>query len=276
MLIDSHCHLDFPDYRQDLHHVVARARQAGVGCMLTISTHVSTCAHVLTIAEQYDEIYCTVGIHPHEVKREAPISVEQLLNLAKHPKVVGFGETGLDYYHTRSQNDNQKQSFRVHITAARQANLPVIIHSRDADGDMASILQEEMARRPFTGILHCFSSGSALAALAVRLGLFVSFSGIITFRNAAALGEVVRRLPLQSILIETDAPFLAPMPFRGQRNEPAFIVHTAERVSALKNSTLDEISCVTTNTFLNLFKKIDRVHLENIFLKKLLLKKNVP
>ncbi len=270
MLVDSHCHLDFPDYRHDLHQVVLRARKAGIGCMLNISTQVSRLEQVLAIAEKYEDVYCTVGIHPHEVKREAPISVAQLINLAQHPKVVGFGETGLDYYHTRSQPHDQKQSFRVHITAARQAGLPVIIHSRDADDDMGSILKEEMSLGPFTGILHCFSSGYALAALAVRLGLFVSFSGIITFRNAGKLGEVVRRLPFHSLLIETDAPFLAPVPLRGQRNEPALVVHTAAKVSALKERTMAEVSGVTTNNFMNLFTKIDRVHLEWNFSKKII------
>ncbi len=259
MLVDSHCHLDFPDYRQDLDEVVIRARNAGVGCILNVSTKISTFEHVLAIAEKYEDVYCTVGIHPHKVKGESPISVAQLINLAIHPKVVGFGETGLDYYHTRSQHNDQKQSFRVHITAARQAGLPVIIHSRDADDDMASILKEEMSLGPFTGLLHCFSSGYSLAALAVRLGLFVSFSGNITFRNAGALGEIVRRLPLHSLLIETDAPFLAPVPRRGQRNEPALVVHTAARVSALKETTMAEVSWVTTHNFLNLFTKIDRI-----------------
>ncbi|KAF0116690.1 MAG: TatD DNase family protein [Rhodospirillaceae bacterium] len=256
MLVDSHCHLDFPDYAEDLESVIERARQAGVGRMLTISTHVSRFERVLAVAERYEEVYCTVGIHPHEAGREAPVTPEDLVALARHPKVVGFGETGLDYFYEHSPRDSQQRSFRVHIAAARQAALPVIIHSREADEDTAAILREEMAKGSFRGLLHCFSSGPALAVLAIKLGLFVSISGIITFRKAEALSAIVCDLPLDRLLVETDAPFLAPVPQRGWRNEPAFVVHTAAKVAAIKGVPGAEFSRVTTDNFFNLFTKI--------------------
>ncbi|VBB68538.1 Putative deoxyribonuclease YcfH [invertebrate metagenome] len=263
MLVDSHCHLDFPDYRTDFGQVLKRARQAGIGCMLTIATHASGFTRVLAVAEQHKDVYCTVGIHPHEVGREAPISVAQLVNLAQHPKVVGFGETGLDYRSAHSSHADQQQSFRVHIAAARHVGLPVIIHSRDADEDMVTILQEEMAAAPFAGLLHCYSSGPALATIAIKLGLFVSISGIVTFQKAERLGKIVSSLPITHLLIETDAPFLAPVPRRGQRNEPAFVVYTAAKVADLKGITMAEVACATTQNFLHLFTKIDSVLLKN-------------
>ncbi|KAF0140585.1 MAG: TatD DNase family protein [Rhodospirillaceae bacterium] len=259
MLVDSHCHLDFPDYANDLDQVVWRARQAGVGCMLTISTHVSRFGQVLAVAERYDDVYCTVGIHPHEAGRETPVAVERLVELARHPKVVGFGETGLDYFYEHSPRADQQRSFRVHVAAARQTGMPVIIHSRDADDDTATLLKEERTKGPFAGLLHCFSSGPALAVLAIELGLFISISGIVTFRKAEALQAIVRTLPLDHLLVETDAPFLAPVPRRGQRNEPAFVTRTAAKVAELKGLPMAELSRVTTRNFLNLFRKIDRV-----------------
>ena len=264
MLVDSHCHLDFPDYADDLASVIERARRAGVGCMLSISTHVSRFERVLAVAERYEEVYCTVGIHPHEAGREAPVTPEDLMALARHPKVVGFGETGLDYFYEHSPRDSQQRNFRTHIQAARQAALPVIIHSRDADEDTAAILQEEMAKGSFHGLLHCFSSGQALAALAIELGLFVSLSGIITFRKAEILSAIVRDLPPDRLLVETDAPFLAPVPQRGRRNEPAFVVHTAAKLAALRGDSGAEIARATTNNFFDLFTKIDRDLFENV------------
>lgn len=234
MLVDSHCHLDFPDFADELDQVVERARQSGIGLMLTINTHVSRFPRVLTVAERFDDVYCTVGIHPHEAGNEPATDAETLIRLAEHPKVVGFGETGLDYYYDKSPRDRQRDSFRVHIDAARRTGLPVIIHTRDADDDMAQILTEEMAKGAFPGLVHCFSSGPQLADLAVELGLFISVSGIVTFKKAEALQQVIASVPLDRLLVETDCPYLAPIPYRGKRNEPAYVAHTAAKVAELK------------------------------------------
>lgn len=259
MLVDSHCHLDFPDFASDLDGVVERARLAGVSLMLTISTHVSRFEQVLAVAERFADVYCTVGIHPHEAGKEPPVDAARLLALARHPKVVAFGETGLDYFYEHSPRMDQQKSFRVHIAAAREAGLPVIIHTRDADEDVARILQEEMAIGPFTGLVHCFSSGAALAETALGLGLSLSISGIATFNKATALREVIRDVPLDRLLVETDAPYLAPVPKRGKRNEPAFVAHTAAKVAEIKGVSAETLAQATTANFLRLFSKVGRV-----------------
>jgi len=258
MLVDSHCHLDFPDFADELDQVVERARAGGVGLMLTINTHVSRFPRVLAVAERYDDVYCTVGIHPHEAGAEAEIDADTLIRLADHPKVVGFGETGLDYYYDKSPRDRQRASFRAHIAAARRIGLPVIIHTRDADADMAEILTEEMAKGVFPGLVHCFSSGPELADLAVKLGLYISISGIVTFKKAEALQQVVAGLPLDRLLVETDCPYLAPIPYRGKRNEPAYVAHTATKVAELQGITIDALADATTANFRALFTKVGR------------------
>ncbi|MBR9970571.1 TatD family hydrolase [Magnetospirillum sulfuroxidans] len=258
MLVDSHCHLDFPDFADELDQVVERARAGGVGLMLTINTHVSRFPRVLAVAERYDDVYCTVGIHPHEAGAEAEIDADTLIRLADHPKVVGFGETGLDYYYDKSPRDRQRASFRAHIAAARRIGLPVIIHTRDADADMAEILTEEMAKGAFPGLVHCFSSGPELADLAVKLGLYISISGIVTFKKAEALQQVVAGLPLDRLLVETDCPYLAPIPYRGKRNEPAYVAHTATKVAALQGISIDALADATTANFRTLFTKVSR------------------
>lgn len=258
MLVDSHCHLDFPDFAEELDAVVDRARAAGVGKMLTINTHVTRFERVLAVAERFDEVYCTVGIHPHEAGTEPAAEVERLVELAAHPKVVGFGETGLDYFYDKSPRDRQQASFRAHIAAAQRTGLPVVVHTRDADGDTAAILAEEMAKAPFTGLIHCFSSGRELAENAMELGLYISLSGIITFKKAEALQETVRGLPLDRLLVETDCPYLAPIPYRGKRNEPAYVAHTAAKLADLLGVPVSEVERSTTDNFLKLFTKVPR------------------
>ena len=256
MLVDSHCHLDFPDFADELDQVVERARNGGVGLMLTINTHVSRFPRVLAVAERFDDVYCTVGIHPHEAGSEPATDAETLIRLADHPKVVGFGETGLDYYYDKSPRDRQRDSFRVHIDAARRTGLPIIIHTRDADDDMAQILTEEMAKGAFPGLVHCFSSGHQLADLAIELGLFISVSGIVTFKKAEALQQVIASVPLDRLLVETDCPYLAPIPYRGKRNEPAYVTHTAAKVAELKGISPEALAAATTANFLSLFSKV--------------------
>jgi TatD DNase family protein len=258
MLVDSHCHLDFPDFQQDLDALLERAAAAGVGLMVSIGTKISEFGKILALAERYENVYCTVGIHPHEAGREAKTDAARLISLANHPKVIGFGETGLDYFYDHSPRDQQRAAFRCHIQAARESGLPVIVHTRDADEDTASILQEEAAKGPFTGLIHCFSSGQQLAEIAIDLGLYVSLSGIITFNKSEALRDTVRTLPLERLMVETDAPFLAPVPKRGKRNEPAFVVHTAAKLAGLMGIEADVMARITTDNFFRLFTKVPR------------------
>jgi TatD DNase family protein len=252
MLVDSHCHLDFPDFAAERDAVVARARTAGVGTMLTICTRLDQFDGVRAIAEAYEDIWCSVGAHPHEAGDHAALLKDQLLALTEHPRVVGIGETGLDFHYDLSPRDIQERVFRIHIAASRASGLPLIIHAREADRDIAQILEEE---RPPPGVLHCFSSGRALAETAIKLGFYISISGIVTFRNAEELRGTVRDLPLDRLLVETDAPYLAPVPYRGKRNEPAFVAATAAAVAALKGVDPDDIATVTHDNFFRLFTK---------------------
>lgn len=256
MLVDSHCHLDFPDFSGELPDVLARAGNADVGLMLTICTHVTRFPQVKALAEAHDKVWCTVGIHPHEAGNEPETDAASLMALAEHPKVVGFGETGLDYYYDHSPREAQQRAFRAHIAAARRTGLPVVIHTRDADADMAAILREEMAAGPFPGLIHCFSSGPELAELAIGFGLYLSFSGIITFKTAEPLRETLKGVPLDRILVETDAPYLAPIPKRGKRNEPAYVSYTAARIAEVKGLGPQQVGEATTANFLRLFSKV--------------------
>ncbi|MFC3677442.1 TatD family hydrolase [Ferrovibrio xuzhouensis] len=258
MLIDSHCHLDFPDFAEERDAIITRARQAGIGLMLTISTRLDQFDRVLAVAEAYPDIYCTVGVHPHEADDHPDVTAAKLVALASHPKVVGIGETGLDYFYDHSDREAQKRCFLAHITAARDTGLPVIIHTRDADDDTAAILDAEMAKGKFKGLLHCFSSGHALAELAVRHDMMVSFSGILTFNKARGVQESAVALPMGNLLVETDAPYLAPVPLRGKRNEPSYVVHTAAFLAKLKGVGVGEITEQTTQNFLRLFDKVPR------------------
>ena len=258
MLVDSHCHLDFPDYDEERDAVIARSREAGVGCMLTIATRLSKFDGVRNIAEAYEDIYCTVGVHPHSAGDEGQSDAAALIELARHPKVVGIGETGLDFYYDKSPREAQTANFIAHIEAARQTGLPLVVHSRDADQEMADILSHEMEKGAFSAVMHCFSSGRQLAEKAIELGFFISLSGILTFKVADDLREIVKGLPLDRLLVETDAPFLAPVPHRGRRNEPAFVVETAARLAALKDLDPDRLAEVTSDNFFRLFNKINR------------------
>jgi len=258
MLVDSHCHLDFPDYTGTVDDVVARARAAGVGTCLTIGTELKRFDGVRAVAEKFADVWCSVGVHPHESEKEPLDSSAALVRAAAHPKVVGLGETGLDYFYEHSARDPQRQNFRAHIQAARQTGLPVIVHTRDADDDTIAILEDEMARGAFTGLIHCFTGTRRLADAALALGLYISVSGIATFKKSQDLRDVVATVPLERLLVETDAPFLAPVPHRGKTNEPAFVVHTAAMLAKLKGITPQELAEATTGNFFRLFTKVAR------------------
>ena len=254
MLVDSHCHLDFPDFEGEIDALVERAREAGVGCLVTICTRPRQADAVIALAERHENVFCAIGLHPHHVAAEGMPEEGDLVALARHPKVVGLGETGLDYHYDRSPRDLQQESFRRHIRAAAKAAVPFIVHSRNADTDTASILEEEAAGQ-VPGVMHCFSSGRALADTALELGLYVSLSGIVTFRNSTALREIAADIPLDRLLVETDAPFLAPVPMRGKRNEPAYVVHTAAVTADLKGVSAEEFAAASTDNFFRLFTK---------------------
>jgi TatD DNase family protein len=255
MLVDSHCHLDFPDFAAERDAVIARAREAGVGTMLTISTRLDQFAGVRAIAETYDDIWCSVGAHPHEAADHEATTARQLADLAAHPRVVGIGETGLDFHYDLSPRDVQERVFRAHIAVANKTGLPLIIHAREADDDIARILREEA---PPPGVMHCFSSGRGLAEAALDIGFYISISGIVTFKNAEDLRAIVRDLPLDRLLVETDAPYLAPVPYRGKRNEPAYVAATGAAVAALKGIDLAKLAAATTDNFFRLFGKAQR------------------
>jgi TatD DNase family protein len=256
MLVDSHCHLDFADFAAEREAVVTRARAAGVGAMLTIGTRLDEFEGVRAIAESDPDIWCSVGAHPHEAADHADLLPDRLVTLTAHPKVVGIGETGLDFHYDLSPRDTQERVFRTHIAASRTTGLPLIIHAREADSEIARILDE---RRPPPGVLHCFSSGRALAEAALALGFYISISGIVTFKNADDLRAIVRDLPLDRLLVETDSPYLAPAPYRGKRNEPAFVKATAAAVAALKGVEPERLAAVTSANFFRLFAKATAV-----------------
>ncbi len=255
MLVDSHCHLDFEAFDGDRDETIARARAAGIGRMVTICTRISRFEPILEIARAFGIVDCTLGVHPHHVADEGIVPAERLLAGAGLPEVVGIGETGLDYHYDRSPREDQRQSFRNHVAAARATGLPLIVHSRDADQDMIEILSQEMDKGRFTGVLHCFSSGRALAERALELGLYISFSGILTFKKSEELRQIARVVPMNRVLVETDAPFLAPVPNRGKRNEPCLVVHTAAKIAEIKRLDVEEITRETTDNFFRLFKK---------------------
>jgi TatD DNase family protein len=258
MLIDSHCHLDFLDFASELDDVVTRARAAGIASMVTISTRVRRFADVLAIAERFPEVYCSVGTHPHYAHEELDITAADLIARTKHPKVVALGEAGLDYHYDRSPRDAQERGFRTHIAAARETGLPLVIHSREADADTARILEEETGQGAFPAVLHCFTGGPDLARRAIALGLSISFTGILTFKNSTALRAIAAELPADRILVETDAPYLAPLPFRGKRNEPAYVVETAKILAETRGVSFDEIAQQTSENFFRLFGKVPR------------------
>ncbi len=256
MLVDSHCHLDFEDFAEELDEIVQRARDAGIGRMVTISTRVKKFPQVLAIAERFDDVYCSVGTHPHRADKELDVAIADLVKLTDHPKVVAIGEAGLDYFYEYSPREAQAEGFRNHIAAARETGLPLVIHSRDADEDMAEILTEETGKGAFPFILHCFSSGRALAETGIELGGYVSFSGILTFGRSQDIRDIARDLPTDRLLVETDSPYLAPPPYRGKRNEPSYVVNTARVLAETRGVSEEEIAATTTENFFRLFSKV--------------------
>ena len=258
MLIDSHCHLDFPELTSDEAGVLARAKTAGVAGMLTIGTRLDQFDRVRAIAERHGNVWCSVGVHPHEAEEEGQSAPDRLIPAAQHPKVVGIGETGLDFYYEHSPRAKQEESFRTHIAASRQTGLPLIVHTRNADAETGDILEDEYGKGAFPGLIHCFSSGAEVARRALALGFYISISGIVTFKAAEDLRTIVRELPLDRLLVETDAPYLAPIPKRGKTNEPAFVAHTAAKVAELKGVSLAELEAATTDNFFRLFGKAER------------------
>ncbi|MGB6543381.1 MAG: TatD family hydrolase [Xanthobacteraceae bacterium] len=258
MLVDSHCHLDFPDFAAELDAVVARARDAGVERMVTISTRVRRHDAVLAIAERFADVFCSVGTHPHYAHEELDLTAADLVLRTRHPKVIALGEAGLDYHYDNSPREAQERGFRTHIAAARETGLPLVIHSREADDDTARILEEEMGQGPYSAVLHCFTGGRDLARRAVALGHFISFTGILTFRNSEALRAIAAELPADRILVETDAPYLAPARLRGKRNEPAYVVETAKVLAETRRVSFEEIARQTTDNFFRLFTKVPR------------------
>ncbi len=255
MLVDSHCHLNFPDFKDNLDEVVSRAVAGDVAYMQTICTKLAEFPNILTIAKQYPNIWCSVGVHPNNVADEELVTAEKLVALANDPKVIGFGETGLDYHYEHSQREKQQLSFIEHIKASQSAGLPIIVHTRAADDDTIDILHQQMKNGKFIGLIHCFSTGAQLAHAAIEMGMYISISGIVTFKKATELQDIVKDLPLESLLVETDAPYLAPMPHRGKTNEPAFTRLTAQFIADLKGISYEEVAKVTTRNFFDLFNK---------------------
>jgi TatD DNase family protein len=258
MLIDSHCHLDFPDLKPEREGLLARARAADVRLMVTISTRVRRFDEVLGIAEAHDNVFCSVGTHPHNAAEEPDVTAEDLISLAQHKKVVAIGEAGLDYHYDNSPRDLQEKGFRTHIAAARETKLPLVIHAREADDDIARILEEEAAKGAFPFVLHCFTGGPELAKRGLALGGYLSFSGVLTFKSAENLRAIAKEAALDRILVETDAPYLAPEPLRGRTNEPSYVVHTAAKLAATRGLSADEIAAATTENFFRLFSKVPR------------------
>jgi TatD DNase family protein len=258
MLVDSHCHLDFPDFAAELDAIVARAGAAGVGHMVTISTRVRRHAQVLAIAERFPNVTCSVGTHPHHAHEELDITAADLVERARHPKIVAIGEAGLDYHYDFSPRDAQSQGFRAHIAAARETGLPLVIHSRQADDDTARILEEETGKGAFKAVLHCYTGGPELARRAVALGCHIGFTGIVTFKNSGDLREIAKSVPADRFLIETDSPYLAPLPYRGKRNEPAYVAEVAKVLAHVRGVTPEEIARQTTENFFKLFAKVPR------------------
>ncbi len=258
MLIDSHCHLNYPALA-DTAGVIARAKEAGVMLMQTISTKRSDFAEVKRLAESYPEIYCSIGVHPHDAGDHEDISESELLEAATHPRVIGIGETGLDFYYEHSPRDIQTELFRRHIRVARALDLPVIVHSRDADAETVAVLKQEHEEGgPFRFLIHCFSSTQYLSDESVKLGGYISLSGIITFKKSQALRDAAATVPLDRLLVETDSPYLAPEPHRGQPCEPAYTAYTAKKLAEIKAIPLDEVTNVTTENFFRLFSKAER------------------
>ncbi|WP_319568623.1 TatD family hydrolase [Cohaesibacter marisflavi] len=258
MLVDSHCHLDFPDFKEELDDVVRRAELAGVGHMVTICTRIKKFDEIKAIAERYDNVFCSVGSHPHNADEELDYSAEDIAKLAEHPKCVAIGEVGLDYFYDNAPREAQAEGFRRHIKAARMTGLPLSIHTRDAEDDTIAILKEGMEEGAFPALLHCYSSNRELAMRSLEMGLYISLSGILTFKRSQEIRDTIKDVPLDRLLVETDAPYLAPMPYRGKRNEPSYVVNTAQVLADVKGVSLEDITKITTDNFFRLFSKATR------------------
>jgi TatD DNase family protein len=255
MFVDSHCHLNYEGLAEDQAGVLARARAAGVSRMLNISTRAAEWDEVIGAAEREPDVVASVGVHPHDADTHADVETSTLVERARHPKVVGIGETGLDFYYDRSDRDRQRASFRAHIAAARETGLPLIVHTREAEADTHAILSEEMGKGAFTGVIHCFTASRDFADRAMDLGFYISMSGIVTFKNARDLQDTAKTIPLDRLLIETDAPFLAPVPHRGKPCEPAFVADTARFLAGLRGEPIETLAGATAANFYRLFSK---------------------
>jgi len=253
MLIDSHCHLNYDDFGDDFDLVIQRAKDVGIMKMLTICTELKEAQAILDLANSRDELWCTVGVHPHEAKEavEQGDLYEMLKHFTQFDKVIGLGETGLDYYYEHSPKVEQQEAFKTHIRLAKETGLPLIVHTRDAEEDTIAMLRAEQGN--ITGVIHCFSGSQWLAEQSLELGFYISISGIVTFNKAQGIRDTVMTVPLDRLLVETDAPYLAPVPKRGQRNEPSYMIHTAQKVAELKGVAMDELAAVTTSNFERLF-----------------------
>ena len=255
MIIDTHCHLDFEEFKEDFNDVLLNAKNNNVFGMQTICTKIDEFPKIINITKKHPNIWCSIGTHPHNADKEKDITKENIIKLCLNDKVIGIGETGLDYYYENSNKENQINSFLKHIEVARITNLPLIIHARDADHDIIQILTEEYNKSPFSGVIHCFTASYELAKAALSIGFYISFSGIITFKNADEIRDSCKKIPIDRILVETDAPFLAPVPFRGNRNEPSYITETIKKVAEIKDLSIEEVINITTHNFFNLFKR---------------------
>lgn len=255
MFIDSHCHLNYKGLVEQEREVLARARANGVQGMLNISTRESEWDAVIGLAEREPAVWASVGIHPHEADQHGDMTSAKLVEKARHPDVIGIGETGLDYYYDYSDREQQQACFRQHIAAARESGLPIIVHTRDAEEDTARIMREEMEQGAYSGVIHCFTASADFARIALDLGLYISLSGIVTFKNAKDLQEIAQTIPDDRLLIETDSPFLAPVPHRGRTCEPSFVSDTAHFLAELKNIEIESLAAQTTSNFFRLFSK---------------------
>ena len=256
MLIDSHCHLNYKGLIEDQKNVLERSRAAGVDLMLNIATRESEWDAVLGTAVREPDVWATVGIHPHEADEHPHVDTAKLVARASHPRVVGIGETGLDYYYDRSDRERQQHSFRAHIAACRDTGLPLIVHTRDAEDDTIRIMRDEMEQGPYSGVIHCFTASGAFADAAMALGFYISISGIVTFKSDRDLQETAARLPLDRLLVETDSPFLAPVPHRGKPCEPAYVADTARFLAALRGESVEQLAAATSANFRTLFSKV--------------------
>jgi TatD DNase family protein len=258
LVVDSHCHLDYGGLTERLQEVLANAEMAGVGLMVSISTRVRKFESLLRIAEENSNVFCTIGTHPHHAHEELDVTVADLIEITKHPKVVGIGEAGLDYHYDLSPRAAQEQGFRTQIAAARETGLPLVIHAREADSDVANILEEEMKNGAFKPLLHCFTSSMELAQRGLAIGGYVSFSGILTYKSAENLRVVAVEVPMDRLLVETDSPYLAPVPYRGKSNEPAYVVQTLQQLAVVKDVAPEVMAKTTSDNFFRLFSKIPK------------------